>query len=49
MLAVQSLEDQGKGTPPVAFAWYQMGSGARGEQFMLTDLDTLISLLCMKM
>ncbi|PID20707.1 hypothetical protein CSV61_13125 [Sporosarcina sp. P3] len=39
MLAVQSLEDQGKGTPPVAFAWYQMGSGARGEQFMLTDQD----------
>ncbi|ARD47249.1 DUF294 nucleotidyltransferase-like domain-containing protein [Sporosarcina sp. P33] len=39
MLAVQSLEDQGKGPPPVQFAWYQMGSGARGEQFMLTDQD----------
>lgn len=39
MLAVQSLEDQGKGTPPVPYAWYQMGSGARGEQFMLTDQD----------
>ncbi len=38
-LAVQSLERQGKGTPPVPFAWYQMGSGARGEQFMLTDQD----------
>ncbi|WP_153730713.1 DUF294 nucleotidyltransferase-like domain-containing protein [Sporosarcina obsidiansis] len=39
MLAVQSLEDKGKGSPPVPFAWYQMGSGARGEQFMLTDQD----------
>ncbi|MEK4025202.1 DUF294 nucleotidyltransferase-like domain-containing protein [Sporosarcina sp. FSL W7-1283] len=39
MLAVKSLEDQGKGSPPVPFAWYQMGSGARGEQFMLTDQD----------
>lgn len=38
-LAVQSLEDQGKGSPPVPFSWYQMGSGARGEQFMLTDQD----------
>ncbi|WP_342537743.1 DUF294 nucleotidyltransferase-like domain-containing protein [Sporosarcina sp. FSL K6-1540] len=38
-LAVQSLERQGKGTPPVPFAWYEMGSGARGEQFMLTDQD----------
>ena len=38
-LAIQSLERQGKGTPPVPFAWYQMGSGARGEQFMLTDQD----------
>jgi len=38
-LAVQSLERQGKGTPPVPFAWYVMGSGARGEQFMLTDQD----------
>lgn len=38
-LAVQSLEEQGLGAPPVPFAWYQMGSGARGEQFMLTDQD----------
>lgn len=38
-LAISSLETQGKGTPPVPFAWYQMGSGARGEQFMLTDQD----------
>ncbi len=38
-LAVQSLERQGKGKPPVPFAWYQMGSGARGEQFMVTDQD----------
>ncbi len=38
-LAIHSLERQGKGTPPVPFAWYQMGSGARGEQFMLTDQD----------
>lgn len=38
-LAVQSLESQGFGLPPVPFSWYQMGSGARGEQFMLTDQD----------
>jgi len=38
-LAVRWLEMQGKGTPPVPYAWYQMGSGARGEQFMLTDQD----------
>ena len=38
-LAVQSLASQGKGNPPVPFSWYQMGSGARGEQFMLTDQD----------
>lgn len=38
-LAVQSLESKGVGLPPVPFAWYQMGSGARGEQFMLTDQD----------
>ena len=41
-LAVRSLEVQGKGSPPVAFSWYQMGSGARGEQFMLTDQDHFI-------
>lgn len=38
-LAVRWLEIQGKGTPPVPYSWYQMGSGARGEQFMLTDQD----------
>ena len=38
-LAVESLEAQGIGPPPVQFSWYQMGSGARGEQFMLTDQD----------
>lgn len=38
-LAVQSLEKKGKGAPPVPFSFYQMGSGARGEQFMLTDQD----------
>ncbi|USK86014.1 DUF294 nucleotidyltransferase-like domain-containing protein [Peribacillus asahii] len=38
-LAVKSLEQKGKGTPPVPFCLYQMGSGARGEQFMLTDQD----------
>lgn len=38
-LAVKSLEQKGHGRPPVAFTWYQMGSGARGEQFMLTDQD----------
>ncbi|KHF38750.1 DUF294 nucleotidyltransferase-like domain-containing protein [Halalkalibacter okhensis] len=27
------------GQPPVAFAWYMMGSGGRKEQFMLTDQD----------
>ncbi|WP_153722961.1 DUF294 nucleotidyltransferase-like domain-containing protein [Sporosarcina cascadiensis] len=39
LLALESLESKGAGTPPVPFAWYQMGSGARGEQFMLTDQD----------
>lgn len=39
-LAVQSLEKKGQpGSPPVPFTWYLMGSGARGEQFMLTDQD----------
>lgn len=38
-LAVKSLEEKGHGSPPVPFAWYQMGSGGRGEQFMLTDQD----------
>lgn len=38
-LAVKTLEEEGYGVPPVPFAWYQMGSGARGEQFMLTDQD----------
>ncbi|MBU8878458.1 CBS domain-containing protein [Bacillus sp. FJAT-29790] len=38
-LAVDSLERQGKGIPPVSFSWYQMGSSGRGEQFMLTDQD----------
>ncbi len=27
------------GAPPVPFAFYQMGSGGRGEQFLLTDQD----------
>jgi CBS domain-containing protein len=27
------------GKPPVPFSWYQMGSGGRGEQFLLTDQD----------
>ncbi|MFS0576591.1 DUF294 nucleotidyltransferase-like domain-containing protein [Sporosarcina sp. 179-K 3D1 HS] len=38
-LAVESLQAKGLGGPPVPFSWYQMGSGARGEQFMLTDQD----------
>ncbi|HHW35843.1 MAG TPA: cyclic nucleotide-binding/CBS domain-containing protein [Bacillales bacterium] len=38
-LAVESLEKKGKARPPVPFTWYLMGSGARGEQFMLTDQD----------
>lgn len=38
-LAVDTLDKQGHGAPPVPFSWYQMGSGARGEQFMLTDQD----------
>lgn len=38
MLAIESLEKQGH-SAPAPFAWYQMGSGARGEQFMLTDQD----------
>lgn len=38
-LAVKALEVEGYGQPPVPFSWYQMGSGARGEQFMVTDQD----------
>lgn len=38
-LAVKALVNQGVGSPPVPFCLYQMGSGARGEQFMLTDQD----------
>ncbi|WP_216829924.1 DUF294 nucleotidyltransferase-like domain-containing protein [Alkalihalobacterium elongatum] len=38
-LAVASLEAKGKGKPPVPFCWFQMGSGGRGEQFLLTDQD----------
>lgn len=38
-LAVKSLEQKGAGLPPVSFCLYQMGSGGRGEQFMLTDQD----------
>ena len=38
-LAIHALERQGLGLAPVPFGWYQMGSGARGEQFMLTDQD----------
>jgi CBS domain-containing protein len=38
-LAIKSLEDKGLGKPPVRFCWYQMGSGGRGEQFLLTDQD----------
>lgn len=38
-LAVKSLEKKGLGKPPVSFCWYQMGSGGRGEQFLLTDQD----------
>ncbi|MEB1809700.1 MAG: DUF294 nucleotidyltransferase-like domain-containing protein [Bacillaceae bacterium] len=38
-LAVASLEAKGKGTPPVPFCWFTMGSSGRGEQFLLTDQD----------
>ncbi|WNF37534.1 DUF294 nucleotidyltransferase-like domain-containing protein [Bacillaceae bacterium IKA-2] len=38
-LAVKSLDKKGLGKPPVGFCWYQMGSGGRGEQFLLTDQD----------
>lgn len=38
-LAIKSLDEKGLGKPPVPFCWYQMGSGGRGEQFLLTDQD----------
>jgi CBS domain-containing protein len=38
-LAVNALRERGCGDPPVLFAWYMIGSGGRGEQFMLTDQD----------
>lgn len=37
-LSIKALEAQGM-KPPAAFAFYQMGSSGRGEQFMLTDQD----------
>jgi CBS domain-containing protein len=37
-LSVHVIEAEGK-KPPCAFAFYQMGSAGRGEQFMLTDQD----------
>ncbi|MCM3714314.1 DUF294 nucleotidyltransferase-like domain-containing protein [Alkalihalobacillus oceani] len=38
-LALNHLAENGSVGPPVAFGWYMMGSGGRGEQFMLTDQD----------
>ncbi|PSL45762.1 CBS domain-containing protein [Salsuginibacillus halophilus] len=38
-LALDRLHDAGHGDPPAAFGFYVMGSGARAEQFMLSDQD----------
>ncbi|OEF95863.1 DUF294 nucleotidyltransferase-like domain-containing protein [Desulfuribacillus alkaliarsenatis] len=38
-LAINSLDRQGNGKPPVPFCWFQMGSAGRREQFILTDQD----------
>ncbi|OEH84916.1 hypothetical protein BHU72_06910 [Desulfuribacillus stibiiarsenatis] len=38
-LAIESLDKQGHGKPLVPFCWFQMGSGGRREQFILTDQD----------
>ncbi|WP_042350971.1 DUF294 nucleotidyltransferase-like domain-containing protein [Bacillus massiliigorillae] len=38
-LALQDIQDNTGLTPPVTFNLYTMGSGGRGEQFMLTDQD----------
>ncbi|WP_171016923.1 DUF294 nucleotidyltransferase-like domain-containing protein [Pseudalkalibacillus caeni] len=38
-LAVEAVVAQTETSPPVAFCWFQMGSGARGEQLLLTDQD----------
>ncbi|UOE93911.1 DUF294 nucleotidyltransferase-like domain-containing protein [Alkalihalobacillus sp. LMS39] len=38
-LAVQSVYEKGGGMPPASFCFMQMGSGGRGEQFLLTDQD----------
>lgn len=38
-LALKKMEEEGYGTPPAAYGFYVMGSGGRGEQFMLTDQD----------
>ncbi|SDO10747.1 DUF294 nucleotidyltransferase-like domain-containing protein [Alkalicoccus daliensis] len=38
-LAIQKMEEENAGAPPLPFGFYMMGSGGRGEQFMLTDQD----------
>ncbi|WP_147805216.1 DUF294 nucleotidyltransferase-like domain-containing protein [Alkalicoccus halolimnae] len=38
-LALEKMEQDNYGKPPVHFGFYVMGSGGRGEQFMLTDQD----------
>jgi CBS domain-containing protein len=40
-LAVENL-DSVRPAPPPKFAFFQMGSSGRGEQFMLTDQDTFL-------
>jgi CBS domain-containing protein len=38
-LTVEKMAEQGYGKPPVSFVFFVMGSGGRGEQFMLSDQD----------
>jgi CBS domain-containing protein len=38
-LALEKMEAEGHGRPPVSFGFFVMGSGGRGEQFMLSDQD----------
>lgn len=41
-LALKKMEDNGKGQPPVAFAWIGMGSEGRKSQTLQTDQDNAL-------
>ena len=42
MLAEEALEDEGRGRPPVPYAWLALGSEGRREQTLRTDQDNAL-------